>query len=279
MCGRPRPRPVNDRNHMLFPEFTAKQKCIECGHRSDDFYCNLPTPVLEELETIRVSTAFPKGATVFAEGHTANGVYMLCSGRVKFSTYSRDGKALIIRIASAGELLGLSSILAESPLEATASALEPCRLHFYAKGPFLRFLLRHPQASFNAAKQLSRDYSRAHTQICSLGLSNTVADKLARLLTEWCRTTGHTNGAAKICISMPFTHEDLAEMIGSSRETVTRILKDFRGRGLIEFGAGDTVTIDRRRIESFLGSAPITANAASATAEARQIGLTKSGSM
>jgi CRP/FNR family transcriptional regulator len=89
-------------------------------------------------------------------------------------------------------------------------------------------------------------------QICSLGLSASVGDKLARLFLEWCDRYG--DDKSSVHIPMSYTHEEIAEMIGASRETVTRLLKDFKTRNLIAIKRSDLFIPDRKKLESVIGT-------------------------
>src|SRR5215831_14955820 len=93
----------------------TQHKCNGCELRREGFFCDLNPKVLAAFESLKITNTYPKGATLFTEGEDANGVYMLCKGRVKLSAYSNDGKALILRIANAGEILGLSAAIGETP--------------------------------------------------------------------------------------------------------------------------------------------------------------------
>lgn len=199
-----------------------------------------------------ITHSYTRGTTLFAEGQLANGVYVLCSGRVKLSTYSVDGKAIIIRIAEAGEVLGLSANISGIAYEATAQVVEACQVNFVRRKEFLEFVSKHGDAALNALRELSRNYHKAHKQICSLGLSASAGDKLAKLFLEWFDHTDDNGAGAHI--PMIYTHEEIAEMIGSSRETVTRLLKDFANRKLITLVRADLFIPDRKTLEAAIGS-------------------------
>lgn len=231
-----------------FNNFKIQHKCLDCKLRSENFFCNLSQSSLQTFESLKITSAYPKGATLFMEGHPSNGIYMLCQGRVKLSTCSRDGKVIILGIAKAGEILGLSAAVSDLNYEATAEVLEPCQVNFVKKDDFLCFLKQNPEACFSAAKQLSNKYYTAYTQVRSFGLSHTAADKLAKLLLEWAKTNRNGNGSIHLKIS--YTHEEIAEMIGTSRETVTRILKDFKDRKLITLNGSDLFIHDRRQLDA-----------------------------
>jgi CRP/FNR family transcriptional regulator len=172
------------------------------------------------------------------------------------STCSRDGKVIILQIAEPGEVLGLSAVVSNSAYEATAEIVEPCQVSFIRKADFLRLMQQNTDACLSAVRQLSHNYQTAHLQICSLGLSHSVADKLAKLFISWCNSTGDEfrpdSGAIRLKNS--YTHEEIAEMIGTSRETVSRLLKSFKERKLITLKGSDLIIHDRRRLESMVGA-------------------------
>jgi CRP/FNR family transcriptional regulator, cyclic AMP receptor protein len=220
------------------------------------FFCNLKQSTMQTLDALKISNLYPRGSALFIEGQPSQGVYILCRGRIKLSTCSRDGKVIILQIAEAGEVLGLSAVISGAAFEATAEVIEPCQISFIRKADFLRILQQNPDACLNAVRQLSQNYQTAHLQICSLGLSSSVADKLAKLFLGWCGSYGtNSNGGshAAVHLKISYTHEEIAEMIGTSRETVSRLLKDFRERKIISLKGSDLVIHDRHKLESIAG--------------------------
>lgn len=232
--------------------FKVQQKCLGCALRSANFFCSLSESFVQTFESLKITGAYPKGATLFMEGQPANGIYMLCQGRVKLSTCSRDGKIIILRVADAGEVLGLSATVSGLNYEATAQVLEPCQVNFVRKEDFLRLLANNTEACFSAMKQLSHKYHTAYIQVRSFGLSHTAADKLAKLLLEWAKT--NSNGSGAIHLKISYTHEEIAEMIGTSRETVTRILNDFKARKLITLKGSDLIIHDQKKLDATIGA-------------------------
>jgi CRP/FNR family transcriptional regulator len=233
-------------------DLRIQHKCENCQLQQETSFCKLPAPELETFESIKVTKAYPKGANLFIEGQPTHGVYVLCQGRVKLSTCSRGGKIMILGIAAPGDVLGLSSALSGLEYETTAEVLELCQVNFISTPDLLRFLKTNPQACLNAAKQLGRNYHTAYQQICSLGLSDSAADKLAKLFLGW--TGNGTGGDGKVRIKNYFTHEEIAEMIGASRETVTRALKHFREIDLVTLKGSDLVIHDRKRLRAAIGN-------------------------
>jgi CRP/FNR family transcriptional regulator len=233
-----------------------KGSCHSCQLRTENFFCHLSPPNLQILQSLKITHTYGRGTTLFFEGQESNGIYMLCRGRVKLSASSRDGRVVILRIAEAGEVLGLSATVSDSAYEASAEIIEPSQVNFIRKGDFLRFLRENAEASLCAAKQLCQVCDTAYDQIRSLALSNSVADKLAKLFVGWCKTSGMRTGVnGSVRVKMTYTHEEIAEMIGTSRETVSRLLKEFKDKNLITLRGADLIIHDQDRLEAGIGNA------------------------
>jgi len=121
-------------------------------------FCDLPKNTLQDLEKIKYASGDPPGAVLFVEGQSPRGIYIICPGRVKLSTTSRDGKTLILRIAEAGEVLGLHASVSGDPYELTAETLQPCQPDFVKREAFHRFLQSHalPQCRATISARMSK---------------------------------------------------------------------------------------------------------------------------
>ena len=226
------------------------ESCVTCRLRADKIFCNLPTQTVQALEAIKYTTAYPKGAVLFVEGQAPRGVFILCRGRVKLSICSSDGKTLILKIAEPGEVLGLSASVSGKPYELTAETLDPCQVNFVKREDFLRFLREHNDVTLRVAEQLSEKYNTACHEIRSLGLAHSAAEKLAKLLLEWSMKNGGARQPERMKLTL--THEEIAQMIGTSRETVTRLFADFKKRQLIQLKGSTLVIRNRAALESLV---------------------------
>ncbi len=202
-------------------------------------FSDLSQKALAELEAISCTLPYPDGATLFAEGQAPRGVFVLRKGRIKLSTCSTDGKTLILRIAKPGEILGLAGTLSGRTYELTAETIGPTEVDFIKRDAFLRFVHNHNDVCLRVAEQLSNMYNTACHEIRSLGLSHSAAEKLAKLLLEWSNTH---DGPQPARIKLTLTHEEVAQMIGTSRETVTRLLAEFKKKQFIQLN-GSTLLI------------------------------------
>jgi len=228
------------------------ENCLVCPHREDRLFCNLPETSVKALAAIASSAAYPKGATLFVEGQPARGVFILCSGRVKLSTSSADGKTLILRIAEPGEVLGLPATVTGSNYELTADIIEPAQANFIARTEFLNFLKENGEAALRVAQQLGETYHSAIAEMRTIGLSHSASEKLARFLLEWSATGSEEKGQVRI--KMTLTHEEIAQMIGSSRETVTRLLAEFRRKGLLQIVGSTLILRSKADLETIVNN-------------------------
>ena len=226
------------------------ENCITCPHREDRLFCDLPSAAVNHLAAITSASCYPKGATLFVEGQAARGVFILCSGRVKLSTSAGDGKTLILRISDSGEVLGLPATITGKPYELTAEVIEPTQVNFISREKFLNFLRENGEAALRVAQQLSETYHSAVAEMRSINLSHSAAEKLARCLLDMCADQDGKTG--EIRFKLTLTHEEIAQMIGASRETVTRLFTDFKKKQLLHI-AGSTLTIrSKAGLESLL---------------------------
>jgi CRP/FNR family transcriptional regulator len=176
-----------------------------------------------------MTTTYPAGAVLFAEGENPHGVFVLVTGQVKLSIGSPSGKVIILRIARAGEILGLHAVVSGTIFQATAETVEPCRVSFVRRDEFLHFLHEHPLASLEAARQLSVRYQETCEQLRAIGLCDSAKERLARFVLEWVKT-GHPHKEG-VRATLTLTHEEIGQSIGTSRETITRTLSEFKAKG------------------------------------------------
>jgi CRP/FNR family transcriptional regulator, cyclic AMP receptor protein len=224
------------------------ESCLSCKLRKNSFFCELSAASMAGLEGIKHANSFPAGAVVFLEGQTARGVYVLCQGRAKLTTTSADGKTMILKIAEAGEVLGLHATISGRPYELTVEMLQPSQLTFIGRDDFLRFLKQHGDACLQAAQHLSRDCQSAYDVVRSIGLSHSAPSKLAKLLLQWAAGARAVDGNLQMKVTL--THEEIAQLIGSSRETVTRALSGLRKRGVLQLRGSSLTVRDMPALEA-----------------------------
>ncbi len=187
---------------------------------------------------------FPAGGILFTQGEHAHCVAVICAGRMKLTCCSREGKTLLVKIARPGDVLGLSATLSNTPYEVTAQALERVEIKVFSGSEFLHFVRGNGEGSMHAAESLNSEYQSALSDACRLALSSSIAGRLAHLLLQFA-AENETAQDLRPEIHLPLTHEELASMLGSSRESVTRVLGDFRRAGIVSL-KGAKLTILRK---------------------------------
>jgi CRP/FNR family transcriptional regulator len=217
--------------------------CMACKLRMEHWFCRLSPEGTQLLGSASHASTYPGGALLFVEGQTPRGAIVLCAGRAKLSTTSREGKVLILRIAEAGEVLGLSAVIAREPYEMTAETVGPCHVNFVEREALLGMIERSAELGLRSSLALSKEFQASYRDMHDLVLTRSSAGKLARLLLSW--TPGKGNGNAEIRVRSSLTHEEMAQMIGSSRETVTRLLGDLKKKDFIRL-EGSTLIIRNR---------------------------------
>ena len=99
---------------------TILDNCLTCPVRGEHLFCNLSPQAAQRLNDIKSTAVYPKGAMLFIEGQQPRGIFILCSGKVKLSTSSREGKTIITKISDSGDVLGLNAVISNRPYEVTA---------------------------------------------------------------------------------------------------------------------------------------------------------------
>jgi CRP/FNR family transcriptional regulator len=189
------------------------------------------------------------------ERQPPSNVLFLLSGKVCVSMSSAAGRRLILDIAGPGEILGLIAAISGNCSAIRAEARYPCRIALLERQDFLNFLLRHPVAGRNIARELSRHSMRACNKLKIVGLGSSVEAKLAGLLLEWCSGSRQTERGSEIRFLL--THEEVGECIGTSRETVTRSLNDLKSLGLVEQRRSTLIVPDRDALAKHAGIGPV----------------------
>lgn len=225
------------------------EDCLACPVLKDRVFCNLPRAALAGLDEISSPATYPRGAVLFIEGQDPRGVYIICNGRVKLFGASAAGKAVIFRIAEPGEIIGLPSTLSFKPYELTAEALEPTQANFIRREDFLAFLREHGETALRVAEMLSNIYHATCQEVRYLGLSSSAVEKLARFLLDL--KPGENSEPGRTRVTLTLTHEEIANTLGTSRETVTRILGSFKHKQFIEVH-GSTLVVNKEALQELV---------------------------
>ena len=202
-----------------------------------------------------------RGTVLFAEGEPARGVFILRTGRATVSISSSEGRIVMLRTAQAGDVLGLSSVLRNGAYDATVKTLEPCRTDFISRVELVALMQQSQAGAQVIVKLLSQELTELTDRAKSLLLPQTASGRLAKLLLAW--SNGHGNGKGNgngygsdtshtARLDKIFTHEEIAQMICSSRETVTRLLATLSRKQVITVMPDSILIRDRMALEKLV---------------------------
>ena len=243
-CTTKRKRSIDTEGDMNAPYgLEIVDNCSECSNCNSSFFCAFCDSTLQSFSEVSHKSVLPAGAILFVEGQSPRGMFILCSGKVNLSTTSREGKTLIFKTAEAGAALGVSATISGMGYEATAETATPCQVSFVDRKHFLELMDSHSEVGMHTAQSLSRDFHSAYRDIHDLVLTRSSAGKLARLLLSHSLSDSEEEEETRIHATM--THEEMAQRIGASRETVTRLLSTLRRKRLIRLDGPTLVIRDR----------------------------------
>ena len=217
---------------------------------TDKTFCDFPPAVAEALEQDALTTSYPTGAVLFAEGQSPRGVFIVRRGRVKLSVCGSDGRTLILRIADVGCPLGVAAVVSGRQYEATAETQEPAEISFLRQSDLLRLMRQHGEFALWVTQNISADYASTCREIRDLILSDSASEKLARLLVTWLDQNTKSKNPSQMKLAL--THEEIGQMIGSSRETVSRLFAGFKKQRIIQQTGSTLVIPSRVALESLI---------------------------
>jgi CRP/FNR family transcriptional regulator, cyclic AMP receptor protein len=206
--------------------------------RSEGFVCSLPSRTI-----------------LFMEDETPQGIHIIARGHVKLSISSSEGRVFIIRVTEPGEILGLHNCITGAPYEMTAQTLQSSRVGFVKREDVMRVLRHSREACLSAVEQLGRTCHLAYSQVSSFNLSHSVSEKLARFLLSLSAEPGCSGKDRNVAmpVDVDLTHDEIAQAIGTSRETVTRALASFRNKHWANLTGSMLLLQNRAELEKIAG--------------------------
>ncbi|GMR09143.1 MAG: hypothetical protein BMS9Abin26_2157 [Gammaproteobacteria bacterium] len=207
--------------------------------RNIPLFSGLSEEALEGIIKLATRRTFPKHAVIINEGDETDSLYLISSGKVKVILSDEDGKEIIISILNAGDFFGELSLIDEEPRSACVVTMDACQFSIITKPNFTRFLHDNPEVTTNLLKVLSKRLRAANENIESLALMD-VYGRVARTLLQYAKDVD-----GKMTITERLTQKDIANMIGASREMVSRIFKDLSTGGYITVDHG-IITINEK---------------------------------
>ncbi|MBS2031876.1 MAG: Crp/Fnr family transcriptional regulator [Deltaproteobacteria bacterium] len=195
-------------------------------------FSDLDEPSLASLETLFKERTFEKEAVVVGQEDPGDSLYVLTEGRVKVVLFGPSGREVILSVFKPGEFFGEMSLLDNQPRSANVIALEPSKMLVLERSAFAKHLQAHPKTALNVLAEMSKRLRRADAIIGNLALLD-VFGRVARFLRELAKTDGKEVNEGIEITKRP-TQAEIAAMIGTSRETVSRALSEFQRRGFLD---------------------------------------------
>jgi CRP/FNR family transcriptional regulator len=207
--------------------------CAACSNRRPGWFCSLGSSVLADLELATSNISLPAQASLFTQGEDARCLYLICGGYLKLVAGDVEDRQMIVRVAGPGAILGLYAVLSHGVYEVSAESLTSAQLRPVERERFLAFLSNHKEAQMRAVQCICQEYRFALQDACRVALTETVAARLGRLLLELANQIGDQLDGGCFRFPLLLTHEEMASMACTTRETVTRTLGQFRKDGWI----------------------------------------------
>ncbi len=228
--------------------------CLTCPVRGEQSFCDVSQSALEDLNKVKCRTSYPAGAKLFHEGQPPQGVFVLCTGTAKLSTSSSSGRTIITRIARHGEVLGLNAAISGRCYSVSAEMMESGQANFIPRSSLLQLMRDHSDVAVGVGEQLSAVYYTAHDEVRALGLTAHPAERLAKLLLSWTTNARQNDGSDdSLPVRLNLNHEEIGQTIGVTRQTVTRLLSEFRRREMLQLRKSVLCIQDRPALEKVSG--------------------------
>ena len=216
--------------------------------RQVPLFAGLEDEDLESLISVASRRKFPKDGVIFFEHDVGDALFMIFSGRVKVTILSDDGREIILAMLSDSDFFGEMSLLDNEPRSATAIALQETEMVVFHQRDFLSIVEKRPRVLINLLSVLSSRLRKANQQIGNLALHD-VYGRVARILLEMASEDGTRQADGRVTFRRP-THQEIANMIGATRETVSRMISDLNRQGYIEI-SGKNVIIQAALTKEF----------------------------
>ena len=214
----------------------------------------LPVDVVEELMAVSVVKQFADGECVYAQGQEGDGLFGVVQGRIRLSNSSREGKELLVMLVEPGDWIGEVSLLDGLPRSLDAYAMGECAALFLPRARFDALLKAKPELYQYFIPMLCRKLRLALSYVEGVALFPLPA-RLAQRLLELVAFYGVSDDKPGTLIDVHLPQEDIAKMLGVSRQAISRELKRCESEGIIQLAYGQLRVMDEAALQRELGQA------------------------
>ncbi|WP_347490680.1 Crp/Fnr family transcriptional regulator [Desulfoscipio sp. XC116] len=205
---------------------------------------------LEEIEKFILERSYQKGRIIFMEDEPGEAVFFVKSGRVKVTKRTKDGREHILHFINPGEVFAEVVLFDDGTYPATAEVIEDCTVGLIRNTDMERFIGTHPDIALGLLKIMARRLRISQNQLIELALMDTTRRAASMLL--FLAGEQGTKTDRGIVIDISLTNQDLASLIGTSRETANRIINDFKRQKAIDVKKGQVTILDKYKLRSWI---------------------------
>ena len=214
--------------------------------RKAPLFAALDDDATESLRASMQQVQLARAEVLFAEGDQGDRLYVILEGKIKLGRTKSDGRESLLAVLGPGEMFGELSLFDPGPRTATATSVGDSVLIGLGHEAIQPWLLQHPQVAFTLLNALARRLRRTNDSLADLVFSD-VPGRVAKALLDLSSRFGRpTDGG--LLVAHELTQEELAQLVGASRETVNKALADFAGRGWLRLEARAVVLLDVERL-------------------------------
>lgn len=230
------------------PAPVAADTCAPSDGYGRPFHC-ISTDLAHLIASVSSTATYRRKTKLFVEGEKPRGIFILRTGSAKLTTCSTVGKTIIIRLAEPGDVLGLNAVVSNRPYGVTAEMMATGRVDFIPRDSLLRLMKANEDFAFVVAEQLSASYYPLYDTVRSFGLATHPVERVAKLLLAWTTPRDNDGSAGDRSFKLPLTHQEIADNIGSTRQTVTKIFSELRRNRLLGSQGGELVIMNRLELQ------------------------------
>lgn len=212
-------------------------------------FCHTSTDLSHLITRVSSTATYRRKVTLFVEGEKPRGVFVLRTGMAKLTTCSTIGRTIVIRLAEPGDVLGLNAVVSNRPYAATAEMMASGQVDFVDQDSLRRLMKANADFALAVTEQLSATYYPLHDAVRSLGLATHPLERLVKLLLSWTSHRDDHADAVDQTFKLPLTHQEIADNIGSTRQTVTKLFSQLKRKQLLGSQRGQLIIMNRLELQ------------------------------
>lgn len=216
--------------------------CSKCFRRSGNIFSCLSKSNIELLNNNKTTHIYKSGQVIFYEGNPAFAMYCILSGKVKLYKTKRNGDLQVIRLLGNGEILGYRPLFADEPYASTAEAVEDSAVCMIPKNVLFSILKKEPELTFRFLSKLAKELRISEEQLLSL-TEKSVTVRTAELLLKLIDICGEKT-KSPIKLNCPISRSDMAQIISTTPESLSRILRSLSKKGIIEVNRTEIIILN-----------------------------------